>query len=71
MRCEWCQAVPAVTTIELEPAKYRIDKRTRKRVMAKPPKTIHVCRGCEKTVERQMADALREKERAKQPVEKF
>lgn len=71
MQCEWCQAAPAVTLVELEPAKYRIDKRLRKRVMAKPPKKINVCRGCEGIVEAQMERARHDKEQAKKTPEPF
>lgn len=71
MQCEWCQSAPAATLVELEPAKYRIDKRSRKRVMSKPPKKINVCRDCEKTVEGQMERARHDKEQAKKAPEPF
>lgn len=71
MQCEWCQDAPAVTTVELEPAKYRIDKRTRMRVTAKPPKRVNVCRECEGRVEAQMERARHDKEQAKKAPEPF
>lgn len=66
-QCEWCRNAEAITEVELEPAKYRIDKKSRKRVTAKFPKKIKVCRDCKGTVERQMEAARRDKEQAKAP----
>lgn len=70
-KCEWCQAAEAVTEVELEPAKHRIDTKTRKRMVAKFPKKISVCRECGTRVETQMETARREKEKAKQSEQPF
>lgn len=69
--CEWCRTAEAVTEVELEPAKHRIDTKTRKRVVAKFPKKISVCRECSTRVEAQMETARREKEKSKQPEQPF
>jgi recombinational DNA repair protein RecR len=70
-QCEWCWGAVATTEVELEPAKYRIDKRSRKRVIAKFPKKVKACGECAKVIEAQMEQARSDKERDKKTVEPF
>ena len=61
MLCEWCRGAEATAEVELEPAKYRKDKRTGVRVIAKPAKKLRVCKAHRQLVEKQLDDARRAK----------
>lgn len=63
MKCEWCRNAEVVTEVETQPAKYRTDKRTGSKVMAKVAKKVKVCRDCQGIVERQLSQARAAKEK--------